>query len=350
MVKISIICLIYKSIELMDAVYKSAWKYTPMLRNGEAEFLFVANDATDQVIAHLEEKKYNYIINENKHFSEDELFQMGYGIPEYMNRVYKGYNQGILHAKGERIVLINSDNFFSPDWLENLLKYSTFKNVVTSQLVERRHEKFGVFPGAIEKYFGDCIENFNEDDFVKFSFEVRKTGLKQNGAYMPALMWRDIALYAGLYPEGNIAGETKEQIVRFGDEYFYDKLKEMGIEHYTSLDSIVYHLKEGERESNNSAKYDSLSFDPSNKKVTSYAKLPVKKYKSENLRVNLSPTIVHENIINNLLNKEANSDDIPQKVVCKSICPFIYEKTKLGNRRIIKLFNIIKISYKKSVK
>ena len=36
--------------------------------------------------------------------------------------------------------------------------------------------------------------------------------------------------------------------MRFGDEKFYDKLSDMGIEHYTALDSIVYHLKEGERE------------------------------------------------------------------------------------------------------
>ena len=32
MVRISIICLIYKSIKLMDAVYESAMKYTPMLK------------------------------------------------------------------------------------------------------------------------------------------------------------------------------------------------------------------------------------------------------------------------------------------------------------------------------
>ena len=63
--KITIICLIYKSVKLLDAVYESALKYTPMLKTGEAEFLFVANDPTDAVIKHLVDKKYNFIINQN---------------------------------------------------------------------------------------------------------------------------------------------------------------------------------------------------------------------------------------------------------------------------------------------
>ena len=166
--KITIICLIYKSVKLLDAVYESALKYTPMLKTGEAEFLFVANDPTDAVIKHLVDKKYNFIINQNEHFREEELFKKGYGVPEYISRVYKGYNQGILNAKGDIIVLINSDNFFSPDWLENLLKYKSYDKVLSSQIVERNHEKFGVFPGAIEHYFGSCVENYEEENFINF--------------------------------------------------------------------------------------------------------------------------------------------------------------------------------------
>lgn len=147
MLKLSIICLVYKSTKLADWVWESAHKYTPMLQSGEADFLFVANDPEDYVVAHLIKKGYPFIINRNRRYTEEELFAMGYGVPEYINRVYKGYNQGILHAKGERIVLVNSDNFFSPDWLENLVKYSEFKKVITSQLVERKHERYTeVFP------------------------------------------------------------------------------------------------------------------------------------------------------------------------------------------------------------
>ncbi len=339
MVRISIICLIYKSIKLMDAVYESAMKYTPMLRNGEAEFIFVANDPTDSVVKHLAEKKYNFVINRNKHYTEEELFQMGYGVPEYINRVYKGYNQGILQAKGDRIVLINSDNFFSPDWLENLLKYSSFKKVITSQLIERCHEKFSVFPGAIEHNFGDCVENFKENEFVDFTYKVRKTGLKKGGAYMPALMYRDAAIYAGLYPEGNIAGETKEEIVRFGDEKFYDKLSDMGIEHYTALDSIVYHLKEGEREAEGET-CGAVDFDISKYEVKPYNKLPVQEYKP--FVLNLTPTVEHDCIIDKL------TDKYKIKVIKEGKYPNIWRREKIGDRRIVTIFNLIKIKYRKN--
>src|SRR5439155_17482671 len=112
-VKISISSLIYKSTKYADFVYNSIYKYTPELQTGEAEFYFIANDATEQVINHLENKKYKYYINNNKHYTEEELFKMGYGCPEYMNRVYKSYNEAIKKASGEIIVLINSDMGFS---------------------------------------------------------------------------------------------------------------------------------------------------------------------------------------------------------------------------------------------
>ena len=70
---------------------------------------------------------------------------------------------------------------------------------------------------------------------------------------MPCLLYRDVAVLAGLYPEGNIAGATFDitDIKRFGDEFFYDKLLSFGVEHITAKDSIVYHLKEGEKSEKN---------------------------------------------------------------------------------------------------
>lgn len=232
---------------MAKAVYDSAYKYTPKLRNGEAEFFFVANDPTVEVVDYLKEQNYPFIINANDHLSDKQLFKLGYGKPEYMRRVYQGYNQGILHAKGQKIVLINSDNFFSQDWLENLLKYSDYKKVVTSTLLEPGHGDFGVFPGAIQKDFGSTLETYKEERFQDFAAKISKTGYTSGGAYMPCLLYKDITILAGLYPEGNVAGETFDDIKRYGDEYFYDRLKSFGIEHITAKDSIVYHLKEGER-------------------------------------------------------------------------------------------------------
>ena len=110
MVEITIVCLVYRSKMLTKAVYESLYESTPKLRSGEAELLFVANDPTTELVKFLDEQGYPYIVNVNDHLSEDELFKKGYGKPEYIRRVYQGYNQGILHAKGEKICLINSDN------------------------------------------------------------------------------------------------------------------------------------------------------------------------------------------------------------------------------------------------
>lgn len=247
MVEISIICLIYKSKKLAKAVYDSLYEYTPKLKNGEAELLFVANDPTVELVDYLKSQNYPFIININEHLSEKELFKLGYGKPEYMRRVYQGYNQGVLNANGQKVVLINSDNFFSEDWLENLLKYSDYKTVVTSTLVEPGHEKFGVFPGAIQKNFGSIAEDYNDRGFQKFVATISKTGYTSGGAYMPCLLYKDIAILAGLYPEGNLADSTFDEIKRYGDESFYDSLKSFGVEHITAKDSVVYHLKEGEK-------------------------------------------------------------------------------------------------------
>jgi hypothetical protein len=247
MVEISIVCLIYKSKQLAEALYESVLKYTPKLSSGQAEFFFIANDPTEEVMEFLESKNIPYFVNVNEHLSDEELFSMGFGAPEYMRRVYQGYNQGILHAKGQKIVLINSDNFFSEDWLENLLKYSDYKKVVSSTLVEPGQLNFGVFPFAIEKDFGRTLDDFKEEEFQEFVEKNSKTGYTSGGAYMPCLLYKDIAVMAGLYPEGNIAGKSFDDVKFYGDEFFYDRLKSFGVEHITAKDSMVYHLKEGEK-------------------------------------------------------------------------------------------------------
>lgn len=306
MVKISIICLIYKSTKLADWVYESLMEYTPMLKNNEAEFFFVANDPTDEVIAHLIEKNYNFIINENKILSEQELFSQGYGMPEYIGRVYRGYNQGILHAKGERVVLINSDNYFSPDWLENLIKYSEFKNVVSSQIVEPGDIIYGGFyHAALRANFGQTVETFEKEKFLQYAMKNKKTGLKRGGAFMPCIFYKEIALYAGLYPEGNIAGEDYNTIIRFGDVDLYERFMKLGIEHYTSLDSISYHLEQGEKNEEERDKKLQINIDENIK--NKYRVKPYNKFlslKLSNINIKLYPSFSYDSIIKKIISNE----------------------------------------------
>nr|WP_245249572.1 glycosyltransferase [Methanolinea mesophila] len=165
-----------------------------------------------------------------------------------MQYVYKGYNKGITSASGDIVVLVNSDNCFSPDWLENLLKYLGPDSIITSHLVERNHPEHGIFPDASYCDFGNSPKNFDETGFLKFVEQKKVTGLTKGGAYMPCAVFKKNAIKVGLYPEGNLAGKSFKDVVEFGDQNFYRKLSNIGVQHFTSLDSIVYHFKEGEKD------------------------------------------------------------------------------------------------------
>lgn len=108
MLKVSIVSLIYQSARLADWVHESVHNFTPMIARGQAEFFFVANDPTHGLLAHLRKRGYQHIVNVNRRYSDDELFALGYGAPEYMSRVYRGYNEGIRAAAGDYVVLIKA--------------------------------------------------------------------------------------------------------------------------------------------------------------------------------------------------------------------------------------------------
>lgn len=244
MVEISIFCLIYRSKQYAEFMYEQVYRFTPHVKDGRAEFFFIANDATPELLAYLKMKGYRHIINVNPILSDDELFAKGIGCPEYMNRVYRGYNTGIMAAKGKIIVMLCSDQCLSPDWLENMLKYLAPGTCITSMSIERDKR----FPGT---YHGDYGNHPNRLDYKYLDAvkELKTTGLIRGGGYMPLAMYREDAFKVGLFPEGNIAGSSFDDIPeQCGDERFIANLSDAGIERYTSLDSIIYHIKEGERD------------------------------------------------------------------------------------------------------
>jgi hypothetical protein len=253
MVRVTIVSLIYKSPRMADWIYESVMGATPMIRRGEARFLFVANDPTPECLQHLESRGYDHIVSRSPARSVAELFAEGYAAPEYMHRVYRGYNEGIEHASSPTVVLINSDNYLCVDWLENLEKYATHESIITSTLVEPGHPRHGVFPDAIEADFGRTLDTFDAEGFLGFAERLKETGLVAGGAYMPCLFYREAALAAGLYPEGNLAGTSFEDVREYGDVAFFERLRRTGVRHYTSLDSVVYHLKEGEKDDGGAA-------------------------------------------------------------------------------------------------
>lgn len=248
---ISIVSLIYKSTVFADAVRDSLYEFTPMLHSGEAEFFFVANDATPRIIEHLRRKQYPFIDNRNPFYSQDELFARGIGHPEYIARTYMGWNVAVKNSK-EIVVLVCSDNLFAPNWLENLVKHLRENRnlIVCCQLVERKHPRFDVFPGAIHAEFGTHPSNYDKAGFIALAAQMSRPGLRAGGAYMPCAFYRDEMMKrVGLFPEGNLHnGRDFFSIQTYGDEDYFKRAGQAGIAHVTSLDSFSYHFKEGEKD------------------------------------------------------------------------------------------------------
>jgi hypothetical protein len=311
MVSISIASLIYKSTRLADWVYESIVRYTPMIKTGEAEFYFVANDPSERLVEHLSRRGYKYFINNNPQRKVDEMFAMGYAYPEYIGRVYMGYNAAILYAKGEIVVLVNSDHYFSPDWLENLLKYYDSEKIVTSQLIEPKHWKFSVFPSAIEAEFGNTPDSFDEYGFIEFVNKNKVTGIYKGGAYMPCLFNKSKAFYSGLYPEGNLADKTFNQIRMTGDVAFFNKMELSGVMHITSRDSIVYHLKEGEKDEEKQGNVVNRGeMETINSRLVDFNYNNIFRVMFNDYRMNISPLKIHNEIIDKFLAKDKNKTSI----------------------------------------
>ncbi|MFZ5947817.1 MAG: glycosyltransferase [Stygiobacter sp.] len=242
--RISIVCLIYKSTDWLQFVYEQVLKYTDL---NDKEFYFVANDANESVLQYLNN---NYIPHYVWNNSDEQKKEW------YINNVYRAWNFAAQKAKGDYLLFINSDMAFSHGWVENLFNKLNGKNCVASRLVESGKLLSGEH--AISKNFGRFIEDFDETAFNTFAEEIKVDELKDGGLFMPLLIKKDDFLSVGGYPEGNIVPGTNiftPQIALkgtqciSGDVVLMQKLKEIGINHTTSYDSIIYHFQCGEMDS-----------------------------------------------------------------------------------------------------
>ncbi len=245
MSKITIAALIYQSPSYAIALYDSLLRHTPALHNGQAQFYYVANDPTPEVLAVLQARKIPYFLQENPVLRDDELWDAGYDPPEYMRRVYQGWNRTVIEAHTDSIVLLNSDMFVSPGWLEALQALDDGRTLVSSWLVEPAVAR-SLWSGAIQRDFG-CGQQTSPDGFREQEFLAYAEGLRQqyrgqvhaSGAYMPTLFPTSAFLNGGGFPEGNPIGT-------YGDRVLFQRLIDDCYQHITALDSIVYHVKEGE--------------------------------------------------------------------------------------------------------
>jgi len=240
----SISTLIYRSVAYCDHIYESLHRYTPQLNNGEAEFYFMAVDPTRELLDHMRNKGYRRYVQNNTHFTEDELKVKGLGWPEYSNRVYRSQNRVWSEARGKDVVFLSSDMSMSPGWLDGLLRLQDGRTIVTSQLVEPMGAD--IPHGSILKDFGTSPAEFREDEFLSFADLIRTTGKRDGGQYVPVCIPSKLFHEGGGFSEGNIDMEWAGSPQYPADVALHDRYAKLGIPHVTALDSIVYHFFRGE--------------------------------------------------------------------------------------------------------
>jgi len=242
--RFSIICLIYKSIGWLKFVYEQVLKYTDM---SDKEFFFVANDAAEEVLNYLHD-------NDIPHYEFNNTAEQQ--AEWYVNNVYRAYNFAAAKARGDILVMINSDMAFSPGWLDNLWKSYDGGNCVCSRLVESGKLPSGMY--GIEKDLGRTYASYQEDQFQNFARFIAIPRVQNGGLFMPLLIRKQHFEMVGGYPEGQVVNGSdiyNPVIAKWGeacisgDTVIMQKLKDHGIVHQTAFNSIVYHFQWGEKDS-----------------------------------------------------------------------------------------------------
>ncbi len=247
-VKVSIVCLIFKSENWLEFAYGQLLQLAREFDRGEVELLFVANDATDDVLSFLEKNHIPHKVFSGRK-SPDEW---------YINSVYRAYNFGAKEARGELVYLVNSDMAFSPSSLRNLVHSHRPGQMTVSRLVERGILESGEH--GIERDFGSSPKSFRQKDFNRYAKKISSREVLDGGLFMPSIFTREEFLSMGGFPEGNIVPASLEKYLGLsapdyaefgapsipGDRAFVQKWILSGRFHKTVFDSIVYHFQEGE--------------------------------------------------------------------------------------------------------
>lgn len=239
---VEVISLIYRSTKYFDFIMDQYVRHCPSTSKYQTSFRFVANNPTQRLIDYA---KLQTNVRTDIFLSDP--------AAHYINRVYMAYNFAVMTSQADYVCLVNSDEGFSPGWLDNLFKWvASHRVIAASRLVESGKLKSGEH--GIERYFGNSPENYQELDFINYVGQISRPNVAaKRGLYMPLLVQRELFLKAGGFPPGNICSDGvggNGKVLMAGDDYFFHEVleKKYGVAHITPLDSIVYHFQEGEKD------------------------------------------------------------------------------------------------------
>ena len=242
---IEIVSLIYKSVDYLKMIIEQLTSGNNEVEGWSVTYRIIANDANQEVLDYLKEHDVNYTI---------------YNDPTpndfYLNRVYRCWNYGAETSKSSNICFVNSDMVFSKDWLTNLLTHHDGANIPCSRLVESGKMRSGMH--GTSKYFGNHPKNIDYTAWEIWVSENSNDHISLSGLYMPCIFETEKFVESGGYPEGNIFDENGKLVAGYpndrpvllsGDAFYFINLeKKYSMKHITVLDSLVYHIQEGEKD------------------------------------------------------------------------------------------------------
>lgn len=238
--KVVIVGMIYKSPSFLHFMLEGLKRTAVSTKAMEVEHLVIANDASQKILDLLKEIDVKHLIYNDPKPSD-----------YYLNRVYRAWNFGGFNADGDVIIFFNSDMWGSAGWLENLVAELSEDTIPCSRLVESGKMPSG--DHGISQNFGRTAKEFEKERFEDFAKALKYTGneTEPSGLYMPCAFYKKDFVASGGYPEGNIytggVGANNSQFLESGDHYYFYKNPVMSKKrHITVMDSIVYHMQEGE--------------------------------------------------------------------------------------------------------
>jgi len=246
---VTLISLIYAGVDWLEFQYSELLQLKNEFGPGEVEILFIANDASESVINFLNSNLIPYKSAPGRK-SQSEW---------YINSVYRAYNFGVEEAKGEYVLLTNSDMSYAPGFLYSMMQQRSPSKYLVGKLVESGRLKPASL--AIKKNLGRKLEKFKRAKFYKFANKISSDSLIPGGLFMPCLIDRKVFLNKGGFPEGNIRAASLQKYIETGiseiatqgeqlvpgDLAFVKALEFSKINHQTVGGAVAYHFQEGEK-------------------------------------------------------------------------------------------------------
>lgn len=268
--KVTLVSLIYKDLEWLEFQYSQLLKLQTDLPMGQVEILFIANDATPEVLGFLRENLIPHRAVSTKAY-EGEWF---------INSVYRAYNLAVELSDTEYVYLLNSDMAYTKGTLARVFEKRAPNLMLASRLVELGVMESGQY--GIERSFGSSPRTFRDKDFSKYAQSIAQAELRDGGLYMPLLVHRDTFLKLGGFPEGNLTPESLELYAAGGlaaisemgsssvpgDRAFVMRASRKDVLHKTVFDSIAYHFQAGERRSKSNSKKRASGFAVINNSIS----------------------------------------------------------------------------------